>query len=191
MTTNARGRPRDTSVDAALLRAAVELLAENGYGALTIEAVATRAGVGKPALYRRWSTKEELVVAALGAHVAPPRDTATGDARKDLRAMLGGLARHLSGPAGGAVFGVHVAADGNPELTEVLRERYLAPRAVVLTEIVRRGKADGQIRADASVDLVRDLVFGPPVYHQLITGNPMSTRRLSQTFDAAWRALSA
>lgn len=82
------GRPRDTELDAAILRAAAALLQEGGIGALTFEAVATRAGTSRPAIYRRYDSTTELAVAALG-HVAPTAGAErTGDPLTDLVAEL-------------------------------------------------------------------------------------------------------
>ena len=69
--TRGPGRPRDPQADRAILKATIELLAEDGFGGLSIEAVAARAGVGKTTVYRRWPSKVPLVVDAL-THMKPP-----------------------------------------------------------------------------------------------------------------------
>src|SRR5262249_7192709 len=80
------GRPRDPEADRAILQATIELLSEEGYEGLSIESVAARAGVGKTTIYRRWPSKEPLVVDAIKAFKAPvdpmpPReDESTRDA---------------------------------------------------------------------------------------------------------------
>ena len=70
------GRPRDPEVDRSILKATIELLADDGFGGLSIEAVAARAGVGKTTVYRRWPSKTPLVVDAL-CHVKTPTSVAT------------------------------------------------------------------------------------------------------------------
>src|SRR5581483_9265964 len=95
------GRPRSAEVDRAILDAALELLVEHGYGGVSMEAIATRAGVGKAAIYRRWSNKAELVVDALreaGCATMPMPDT--GDVRADLIAMLSALQDSVTGRDG-------------------------------------------------------------------------------------------
>lgn len=84
--TGAMGRPRDPSKDVAVLTAVRELLVEEGYQGTTVLAVARRAGVGAPTIYRRWPTKEALVEDAAFGHPSPvPMPAPTGDLRADLR----------------------------------------------------------------------------------------------------------
>ena len=83
------GRPRDPSRDGVIRAAILRLLADVGYGALTMDAVAAEAGVGKATIYRRWRTKQDLVVdtiSDLNREVASPADT--GSLEGDLRAMM-------------------------------------------------------------------------------------------------------
>jgi AcrR family transcriptional regulator len=83
------GRPRDPAKDAAVLAAARELLVEVGYPGTTVLAVARRAGVGAPTVYRRWPTREALVEDAAFGHAQPaPVPRPTGDLRADLRAWV-------------------------------------------------------------------------------------------------------
>lgn len=82
------GRPRQEHVTRAVLDAVVDLVAESGMAALTMDAVAARAGVSKPAMYRRWSTKQDLVIAAAESRIGPLTVPDTGDFRAELRAVL-------------------------------------------------------------------------------------------------------
>src|SRR5215203_1890707 len=97
------GRPRDPSRDGVIRAAILRLLGEVGYGALTMDAVASEAGVGKATIYRRWRTKEELVVdtvAELNAVEAEPVDT--GSVEGDLRAVMHAMVALVNSPAGSA-----------------------------------------------------------------------------------------
>src|SRR4029450_3097554 len=92
------GRPRDPSRDGVIRAAILRLLADVGYGALTMDAVASEAGVGKATIYRRWRTKQDLVVdtiSDLTRAEAPPADT--GSLEGDLRAMMRSLVSVISG----------------------------------------------------------------------------------------------
>src|ERR1700710_2802836 len=92
MDTRRAGRPRDPSRDEAIVAATLAIFAEEGYAGVTIEGVAARAGVGKATVYRRWVSKEQLVVDAvkLGCHLTDHLPD-TGDVRADLASMLHGL----------------------------------------------------------------------------------------------------
>src|SRR3954452_11520151 len=97
------GRPRDPSRDGVIRAAILRLLADVGYGALTMDAVAAEAGVGKATIYRRWRTKQDLVVDTISdlnrAEAAPPD---TGTVEGDLREMMHQMVALISGPTGSA-----------------------------------------------------------------------------------------
>jgi AcrR family transcriptional regulator len=187
----ARGRPRDGAADAAILKTTLELLASVGLHGMTIEAIAAAAGVSRPTIYRRWRSREEIVVAALMAAVRPLLDPDTGDTRRDLFSMLAALAQDLDEHVGLTVLGVHAALRSDAALAGLLRTQYLAPRAVVLSRVLKRGVQQGDLRADLSFDLMRDLVFGPLIYHLLITGKPLRKRDVALAFEAIWSAIAA
>lgn len=101
-----RPRRRGAALESAILEATIDLLEESGYAALTIEAVAERAGAGKASIYRRWPTRVELALAAARHHVRddfPPPDT--GNLSSDLKVWLHGMATHLTGCVGEALRG--------------------------------------------------------------------------------------
>ncbi|MFI9817527.1 TetR/AcrR family transcriptional regulator [Saccharothrix variisporea] len=173
------GRPRSTEIDRALTAATLDLLAEVGYDALTLDAVASRAGVSRPALYRRWPTKLHLVAHAALAGV-PMSDPDTGDAREDLLALANALVDGLSWVA----LAVHAEARRVPGLVD----GFLAGRHAMVAEVVRRGVARGQLRADVDPELVRDLLFGPLVYHWLATDR---RRPAEEVFALVWPVVAA
>src|ERR671929_593448 len=83
-----RGRPRDPALDTRIVEAAVALIAEVGYDGATVEAIAERAGVGKPTIYRRWAGKAEIVAEAIRARKGAGGPADTGSLRGDLRALV-------------------------------------------------------------------------------------------------------
>ena len=92
------GRPRDPRIDAAILRATAELLVEIGYSSLTMAAVAERAGTTKTALYRRWSSKAELVHEAAFPAAPTAIETPPGDITADIRAMIDAASEVFTSP---------------------------------------------------------------------------------------------
>jgi AcrR family transcriptional regulator len=166
------GRPRSTQADAAILQAALELLARNGYGALTMEAVRERSGVGKATLYRRYSSKEELVRAAivhLNADVPLPEDTGSvaGDFAATAANILAGAAR-----TGALTLMPRLLSEvaGDPEMHALFHEHLVEPRRRVVRAIVERAKERGEIREDVDTDLAVDLMVGPFIYRMIISG---------------------
>jgi AcrR family transcriptional regulator len=156
------GRPRSAFADRAILEATVRLLGERGYQALTMEAVAAEAGVGKPTLYRRYSSKAELVAAALlGIAGEDDMGPLPGSAKEALRVLLRGTAAALANPGGMTILGTLIAQERrDPELIETFRERVFRPRHDVVRAVLERGVQRGQIRREADLEVVIDLLFG-------------------------------
>jgi AcrR family transcriptional regulator len=166
------GRPRDPSRDAVLLDAALELLAEGGYAGLTMEAVAARAGVGKATLYRRWASKEQLVVDALASLTEPPERVARAGVRDQLVGLLEAV-RRKQGSRAGQIFPRLVGeAMDNPELMTAYRTRVLEPRRQRFERALQEGVEQGLVRPDVDLDHAVDLIVGPMVYRNLIRNDP-------------------
>jgi AcrR family transcriptional regulator len=166
------GRPRSAAADAAIARATLELMLEGGYRALTMEQVRSRAGVGKATLYRRYGSKQELVAAAIRHLNQPLPLPDTGSARTDIltvaRTVLAGAERVQF-----ATFVPRLLAEaaGDPEMHALFYENLVAPRRAVMGEVLRRGVARGELRADLDVELAVDVITGPWVYRMLIAGD--------------------
>lgn len=167
------GRPRDPRLDEAITVATLELLAEGGYAALTMEAVATRAAVGKATLYRRWASKEQLVVDAVRSlSEQPEADESTG-VRDDLVRLLEAVRRKSTDSVAGKIFPrlIGESAD-NPELMARYREQVLDPRRERFRVTLRRGIAEGLVRPDVDLDHAIDLLVGPMAYRNMIRTEP-------------------
>jgi len=164
--TRAPGRPRDGRVDALVLETALNLLAEVGPTGLSVEEVATRAGVGKATIYRRWPTKDDLVVASLGALVpALPDDIPEGSVRAGLLALVDAWWTSYRESPNGMVFQrVMAHAKSNPRLFESFYDAVIEPRREQFRVVLRRGIASGELRADADLELLITLIIGTSVY---------------------------
>jgi AcrR family transcriptional regulator len=166
LTGKGRGRPRDERADEAILAAALELLAEVGPTGLSVEEVATRAGVGKATIYRRFAGKDELVLAALQAlneHLpAVPPD---GSARDALVAVVTGWwDRHGSSSAGQVFPRVFAHARTNPTMFGCFYDSVIEQRRDLYRAIIRRGVSSGELRADTDVELLTTLVISSTLY---------------------------
>ncbi|HEX6419737.1 MAG TPA: TetR/AcrR family transcriptional regulator [Acidimicrobiales bacterium] len=129
------GRPRDPGRDAAILTATLDLLGEVGYEQLTVRAIAQRAGAGLATIYRRWPTKEDLVVDAVAS---APDMPAPGDLDRDpaenLQNLVSSLVEALQGPRRALMPTLVGQLPHNPELAEILRTRIVLPRLAAVTE---------------------------------------------------------
>lgn len=163
--TRAPGRPRDARVDALVLEAALHLLAEVGPTGLSVEEVATRAGVGKSTIYRRWPTKDDLVVASLGALIMVPEEVPAGSARDGIVFLVTQWWRtHNDSPNGMVFQRVMAHAKSNPRLFESFYDAVIEPRRELFRVVLRRGIERGEIRPDADLELAVTLIMGSSVY---------------------------
>lgn len=167
------GRPRDPEVDSAILSATLQLLAESGYEALSIEAVAALAGVGKASVYRRHAGKEELVVEAVASLTEPPEAVEGASVRDELVTLLEAVRRKSDSSLAGKIFPrlLGAAAD-NPELMARYRVQVLDPRRRRFLGVLTRGVEEGLIRPDVDLQHAADLIVGPMAYRNLIRTDP-------------------
>lgn len=153
------GRPRDERVDAAILSATRELLAETGYAGLTVAAVASRAGIGKAAIYRRYATKQEMVFAATmhGAEVPQPPDG--GSLHADLRWLAAVITGMIGAPGVGGVLG-GLLADMEDEGVATAMRAFAELERATITLILDRAAARGELAVRPDAGVVHAMMMG-------------------------------
>lgn len=167
------GRPRDPRVDTAIVDATLQLLAEGGYAALTMEAVAALAGVGKATLYRRYAGKEQLVIDAVATLSEPAEVVQGASVRDELVARLEAVRRKSDSSLAGKIFPRLISASAeNPELMRNYRRQVLTPRRLAFVAALQRGVDEGLVRPDVDLDHAVDLLVGPVAYRTLIRNDP-------------------
>lgn len=146
----ARSRRRGAQLEEAILAAALAELQESGYAALSMEAIARRAGTGKASLYRRWDSRAALMVDAVHALAPRPADIPdTGTLRTDLLEVLRRTAEVLAGPAGEALRGLLAEALPDARRLAELRGRSRGSTRQLMRQVVERAAARGEIPAGA------------------------------------------
>ncbi|WP_093894755.1 TetR/AcrR family transcriptional regulator [Streptomyces sp. Ncost-T10-10d] len=169
------GRPRDVRIDDAVPQAVMEILNEAGYGGLTMEGVATRAGTSKPALRRRWRSRQHLVVESLARVVGTAPTPDTGCTHCDLIAGIGTLSEAFTTAVGRRVLPALVADLANdPELEKEFLDAYFHPRRATTAGALRRGIDRGDIRSDADIDLLLDMLASTTYYRVLFGHLPIT-----------------
>jgi len=161
------GRPRSAEADRAILDATLALLAEVGPTALSVEEVASRAGVGKTTIYRRFATKDELIAASLASlNESLPTEPADGSTRDCLVLMVTGWwAQQEEGNTSGQLFHrVLVHAKRNPEMFRSFYDQVIEPRRDLYRDVIRRGIDRGELRDDTDVELMTTLIVSSTVY---------------------------
>ncbi|MEH2420063.1 MAG: TetR/AcrR family transcriptional regulator [Nostoc sp.] len=162
------GRPRSIYADQAILQATLDLLAEVGYESMSIEAIASRAGVGKTTIYRRYTSKEELVADAIESLRDDLAIPDTGSFWGDMDILINNAAKKIDSPLGRQTLALIIStASSNPQFAEVYWIKYTKLRREAFSKILERAKSRGEIHKDADVDLIIDLVSGS-LYYALI-----------------------
>ncbi|MBY4208045.1 TetR/AcrR family transcriptional regulator [Rhodococcus fascians] len=163
------GRPRDADMETRVYDAVLEVYWETSWRGFTFDAVARRAKVGRAALYRRWDTKAELLVAALEDRTPLSTPIDTGSVRRDLIELSDQLARGYAELAGLVSLRVTLDAMVNPELLAHLTETLNQSRLVTTRHIVNRAVAREELPDDTSTTLLLELVTGAVLTHALFS----------------------
>lgn len=164
-----RGRPRSVEADAAILAATLELAIEVGVRALSMDEVAARAGVSKATIYRRWSSKEAMILDALRSAVEPVGAVDHGSLGQDLRHYLTDMAARMNVSRGDVLPHLIEVACYDPAIRTSLDD-WVRHRRAPLLAILERGVARGELPADTDLELLLDALIGPFVYRRLLTG---------------------
>lgn len=173
-----RGRPRDLAARDAILGAARALLEEGGPGRVTIEAVAARAGVSRPTVYRWWPDRHAVAMAALiDEPEIPPRSTLSSDRSPERRGHLDALASQLhriverfASPIGRHIGSMLAAADPESELSRAFRSHFVLARRAEGALLVERAIAAGELGADTDPEVLLDQLYGA-VFFRLLMGH--------------------
>jgi AcrR family transcriptional regulator len=179
-----RGRPRDASRDEALRAAALTVLADVGYRALTMDAVAATAKAGKATIYRRWDSKLDLVIDSCNQLVsrsipAPNTGTLAGD----LREFLLAFARFLSGPAGKAAQALVGELPHEPELADAFRKSFLRSQRDVLRAVLERANSRRELADGAPQAMAVELAGAALTYRLMLTGDPLDAAFVDRLVD--------
>jgi AcrR family transcriptional regulator len=158
------GRPRSDRAEEAILDAVLSLFAAGEtYDSLSMEMIATAAGVGKATIYRRWPNKEALVIASIGRRLHPdePVPPSGRSAREDLVCLLDTMRAHLQDDNLGSAYSVLTQlTQSNPNVSERYHAQVIEPRRELFRDALRRGVATGELRADLDVERAMIMLTG-------------------------------
>lgn len=177
------GRPRDPACDAAILQAALDLFAEEGYAGVSIDGVAARAGVGKATIYRRYASKAELLTEAIrcGAMVDDLLPD-TGDLRADLTSMMQPLIDRLRGDDAKLLTMFALERLRDDDLQEQFNRLVIGQKRKHLRHLVVSAIERGELPADSDVDLIAE---APPalIWHHALYGLPLDDDLLERILN--------
>lgn len=186
------GRPRRRTTHDAITKAALDLLAERGFQAATIAAISLRAGVGRNTIYRRWRSKEELIADALRELATDFDFFGADDLHSLLHSWVREFARTFSDPRLGRLLaGVLGELQRNPVFADVYADRVFRPRRRALVDRLTQARERGELRADADVEHVADVLVGPLLYRALPLGlSPLSETYAEDLLETVWRGIA-
>jgi AcrR family transcriptional regulator len=186
------GRPRSERAHRAILQAANELLESEGFAAVTVEAIAERAGVSKATIYRWWPNRAAVVMdgflSIVSSEVPFPH---TSHAREDIRIHMRRLAEAFSGKIGRTVAALIAEGQSDPELAEALRSRWLSVRRAEAREILELGIERGELREDLDPEVAVDVLYGPIYYRMLVGHAPLDDDFADALADHVFAGLAA
>lgn len=159
------GRPRSAQSHQAMLQATLELLAEVGFDAMSIDALAARAGVGKTTIYRRYNNKAELVADAIESIREEVLIPDTGSLWSDIDTLIENAAQITLSPLGRQTVAMIISsASSNSEFAQIYWTKYLQPRRQAFAVVLERAKARNEVQADLDPGLVFDTMSGIMLY---------------------------
>jgi AcrR family transcriptional regulator len=184
------GRPRSEKTKQAILSAAYELLLGNGFGAVTVEKIAERAGVSKATIYKWWPNKAAVVMDAFfDAAVVRLPIPDTGSTINDMIIQVNNLAKFLISREGKVINEIIAEGQFNQKLAEAYRAIYFKPRRLDSRYILERGISRGELKEDLDIELVIDLIFGPLFYRLLITGDMVDEAFIKDLINYAFKGI--
>jgi AcrR family transcriptional regulator len=177
------GRPRSDEARCAILDSTFTLLNEVGFNELSMEGIASQAGVSKATVYRWWPNKAVLVIDAFLRAVEPELHfTHSEPTLQSIRAQMTRLVNMFTGPLGKAIAAVIGAGQSEPEMLQAFREHWLAVRRVEARELVRNAQAAGEIRPDIAPDTILDMLYGALYFRLMVQHAPLSTDYIEDFF---------
>ncbi|MGC9668548.1 TetR/AcrR family transcriptional regulator [Planosporangium sp. 12N6] len=188
----APGRPRSARADEAIIAAVLDLFVEgHSAEAISVEAIAARAGVGKATIYRRWPNKEAVIVEAVASMKGPVPAVRGESVRDDLVALLARVSQQKDDRAVKIMSCLLSEVQRSSTLQGCYRE-VVEPRRQMMREVLRRGMRTGELRPDLDVELALNLLAGPVLVHSMMRpdAEPPDEDLATRVVDAVLRGIA-
>jgi AcrR family transcriptional regulator len=185
------GRPRSARADHAIREATLDCFIEDGFRGMSMDAIAARAGVGKATIYRRWKSKEELLVDSIASLNENLEPVDTGSVATDLVTLIQNVAMRKESKAGQCMQQILPQLRDNPRLGDIYKQGVIEPRRRLARGIFERGVERGELRADVDLEVAIDMVVGAVVFRKLLGDlDPMNVEDyISKVVDQAMSGL--
>ena len=169
------GRPRSQQAHQAILQAAGDLLERNGFAAVTMKAIAARAGVSKATIYRRWPNKAAIITEGFLEQIAPKiKFMEAGSVQESVRLQMHLLAKLFAGKRGRVIAALVGEAQNDATVSRAFLKHWIAVRRHDTRQVLALGIARGELRPDLDLDVAMDALYGPIYYRLLVRHLPLS-----------------
>lgn len=186
-----KGRPRSQEARGAIVRAARAILEERGLTGVTMEGVAALAGVGKPTVYRHFTDRHELAMAALMQMATPePRTVEHAEPLEELKRQLLSMAALFESPTGRFVTSVLASGHGETEMSKAFRGHFIERWRDQSRALLNEAKEAGEIGGDTDIELALDQLYGPILYRLLIGHSPVNREVVSMLLEQLLRGIA-
>ena len=185
-----RGRPRDPGVRRRILTATSALLNEGDLSSVTMEAIAARANVGKPTIYREWPNAQAVAMTAFLETAKTPGVRKSGNALAQLRLQLRNVAKAFATRAGRNTAMMIAAAQNDSELAKVFRNHFILKSREEGRALLLRAVAEGYLKSRFDMDAALDLVYAPLYFRLLIGHGPLDPGFTDTILNLALEGLS-
>lgn len=185
-----RGRPPSEAAQRRALEVAHDILMAEGFGRLTIEAVAARSGVGKPTIYRSWANAQELAMAALLVSPMPEAEAKGATAQAALGTQMRGLVTAFASTRGRQITMALAAADPESEFTKAFRNQVILSSRNAGRVILEQALARGEITQPIDLEALLDMIYGPVFFRLLVGHRPVSPEFGDAVVATALRAVA-
>jgi AcrR family transcriptional regulator len=184
------GRPRDRQIDVAVLKSTLAMLDKSGYGGLTLEEVARHAGTTKPAIYRRWPSRQQLVLSALGQRLGEAKAPDTGCTLCDLDECLKVFVAAFRRMPPGVVGPLFADCAGDRELRATFMATLFDPPRAAVRETLERAYDRDDLRDDVDIDLILDLIGSLVHYRALFGHAPTSNVEIERAVEVLLQGIA-
>lgn len=185
-----RGRPPSRAARDKALAAAHDILMTEGFGRLSIEAVAARSGVGKPTIYRHWANASELAMAALMAGFPAPGAPGSAGLEATFSAQIAALVQAFATTRGRQIAMALATADPESEFTRAFRNRVILSSRETGRRFIEDAAANGEIAPPEEIETVLDMIYAPLLYRLLAGHQPLDENLAPALAASAMRLLA-
>jgi AcrR family transcriptional regulator len=184
------GRPRSEQRHNAILQAAIDLVLELGFRAVSLESIAAKAGVAKTTIYRRWPNKAAVVMDAFMLRFGSGTQFPTAKKVTDsIRLQMRTMARAFRSKDGALVKALLAEAQFDEELATAFRERWTLPRRKMALAVFQKAISQGELRSDIDIEATIDLLYAPMYYRLQMGTESLSDAYIDEIFDQAMQGL--